>query len=223
MVTVQFADVDVLVARVALLVEAHPDERVVVSIAGTPGLGKTTLATNVARGLAQVDIATVVLPMDGFHLYRRDLVTAEMVRRRGAPFTFDPHRLVEVVQQLKPAYAKHTVYLPLFDHRLKDPVENGIVIGPEVRVVLMEGLYLSLPDPVWTEVAGYCDDTWMVTADASVVLERLIARHLELGVAESYDDARERASGSDYDNAVYIAAHSKPTNVVVENNAALPD
>ena len=30
----------------------------------------------------------MVVPMDGFHLYRKDL-TLEGVRFRGAPFTFD--------------------------------------------------------------------------------------------------------------------------------------
>lgn len=57
--------------------------------------------------------------------------------RRGAPFTFWPEGLLNVVKALRTG--KETVLAPGFDHAKKDPVEGEYVIGPKVRVVVLEG------------------------------------------------------------------------------------
>lgn len=89
------------------------------------------------------DFATA-LPMDGFHLTRAQLSAMpdpELAHaRRGAEFTFDGHGFYELVKELrKPVTSAKTVWAPSFDHALKDPVEKGIEVGPEVRVVVFEG------------------------------------------------------------------------------------
>jgi pantothenate kinase len=64
-----------------------------VGVAGVPGSGKSTLVRAVCERLNARDTPAVVVPMDGFHYYRRQLdqmPDAELAHaRRGAEWTFD--------------------------------------------------------------------------------------------------------------------------------------
>ncbi|KAK3216402.1 hypothetical protein GRF29_8g3180059 [Pseudopithomyces chartarum] len=102
--------------------------------------GKTTLAAIVSSRLnalhAQHSPATAnsnplsaFLPMDGYHLSRRQLdalpdpVSAHA--RRGAEFTFDGEAFLKLVTELrKPVCPEtQTLFAPSFDHSRKDPGE----------------------------------------------------------------------------------------------------
>ncbi|CDR36373.1 CYFA0S01e00958g1_1 [Cyberlindnera fabianii] len=113
-----------------------------------------------------------VIPMDGFHLPRsiltqfKDSTTA--ILRRGSPFTFDSSLVVRLVstlndtlhvnaQGLEPLDTCTTdipdIYIPSFDHAEHDPKQYGTKIHGSARVLIMEGLYLLLDDPVWGKIA----------------------------------------------------------------------
>ncbi|CAK7903267.1 hypothetical protein CAAN1_16S00386 [[Candida] anglica] len=218
------ADVDVmeLVTRVLKLYKEKSHNRLVISVAGVPGSGKTTFTAEVVRILNQT-IPTLVLPQDGFHYYRGDLAKFEdpkkALERRGAPFTFNAKAFVGVISKLNdPLWATVDIHAPSFDHRLKDPVENDIKISPEVKIVFLEGNYVSLKDPIWTDISSFCDETWFVATEWDIVLGRIIRRHLEAGIAATEEEAKFRAQGSDQMNAEYIIANSKPTTVLITNN-----
>lgn len=55
-----------------------------ISIGGIPGAGKSYNAALLNKSLQN----SIVVPMDGFHLYRREL-SAEGIKYRGVVFTFD--------------------------------------------------------------------------------------------------------------------------------------
>jgi pantothenate kinase len=153
--------------------------------------------------------------MDGFHLTRAELDAlpnaTEAHQRRGAPWTFDAAKLLSFVRALRalpvPADAAHAVeplYAPSFDHAKKDPVERDIRIDPAARVVVLEGLYLSLGTGLWREICAEMDELWFVEADGEVARRRLVERHLLSGVARDREEAERRAGGSDALNAEEI-------------------
>ena len=80
--------------------------------------------------------------MDGYHIYRKDL-TEEGILKRGAPFTFNNLKLKEDLEKLK-LYQEGS--FPSFEHHIKDPVENSIMITKYDRIIVVEGLYLYLKE-----------------------------------------------------------------------------
>lgn len=196
----------------------HPNGcRYLISLAGVPGAGKTTFANKMAAELTKEVALTMVLSQDGFHLYRSELLSMsnaeEAIRRRGAPFTFNSTAFVKLVSQLKDKDT--TVKAPSFDHSLKDPVEEDIVIDSSVEIVIIEGNYTSLKDPGWNDISSVVDDTWFISTPESIIRSRIIKRHLEAGIAKTEQEAIERADGSDLQNAKYIMENSKITNVLI--------
>lgn len=198
-------------------------DRLIVLIAGIPGSGKSTIAHNVCKALNSQQLKTEVLPQDGFHYYREELKKfdnpEEAIERRGAPFTFNSRAFLNLISKLNDPKHKNTdILAPSFDHKLKDPVEEDVQISADTKVILIEGNYVLLKDPVWSEIVHIADDTWYVEASSEDVrLDRIIKRHLAAGIATTAEDARARAMGSDQLNATYIVENSQIPNVIVKN------
>ena len=108
-----------------------------------------------------------------------------------------------------------TIKAPSFDHKLKDPIEDDIVIHGNVDIIIIEGNYVSLRDKYWDEIENFVDDTWFIKTPENLVRERIIKRHLNAGIAANEKEAAERADGSDMQNAHYIDGNSKPTKVLI--------
>lgn len=193
--------------------------RVLIAIAGVPGAGKTTLAESLSKALNE-HIGTVTISQDGYHLYRSELQVmqdpGEALRRRGAPFTFNAERFLNLVKKINdPSSEGEPIKVPSFDHKKKDPVEDDILIPPNARVILIEGNYVLLEDEIWKEIKDYADETWFVETDSSIVRDRLIRRHLNAGIATNEAEAIERAEGSDLQNAEYIKERSQVPDLII--------
>lgn len=199
--------------------KTNESSRVLISLAGIPGSGKSTLSTEVVRQLNK-QIKAIVLPQDGYHLYRSELNQLpnpqEAFIRRGAPFTFDAKKFLDLIAKLKdPDYTHKTLKAPSFDHRLKDPLENDIIIDADTKIIIIEGNYVSLKDSYWDDIGSYVDESWFMNTPLLLVRERVIKRHLEAGIASNQEEAIERADGSDLLNANYILDKSKTTDVII--------
>ena len=167
---VNASDVDALADRVKQLAGTlGRDRKAWVGVAGPPGSGKTTLCAELAGVLNRDGVATVVLPMDGFHYYRKELDAMpnaeEAHAKRGAHWTFDAKRFIDVIHSIKKADFGSA---PSFDHALGDPVEDDIKIEQAHRVVLVEGNYLLLPEGPWDQLRTLFDQQRTCRLDRGV-------------------------------------------------------
>ncbi|KAF9886906.1 putative kinase [Aspergillus nanangensis] len=194
---------------------AHPNHRYLVAIAGTPGSGKTTTAEKVVKLLnAPGTPCAALLSMDGFHFPRSTLDQLpnreEAYVRRGAPWTFDAAGFLQFLKDLRAREKRPVspqlsgVYAPTFDHTAKDPVENGIYIPDDTPIVVIEGNYLLLDEPVWREIPPLVDYKVFIDTDLGVARDRLAKRHLAAGIEKTLEDGFRRVDANDYLNGLTI-------------------
>ncbi|KAF8545051.1 P-loop containing nucleoside triphosphate hydrolase protein [Trichophaea hybrida] len=187
-----------------------PTHRLLISVAGIPGSGKTTLVSRVVRGINQKlgDVVAAMIPMDGYHLTRADLDKmpdpAHAHFCRGAHWTFNPAALAKLVKECREPIGE-TLFAPSFDHKVKDPVEGDVLITPGQRILIFEGLYLSLSAPEeWAVVSSLFDERWLVEVDEDTAKRRLARRHFEAGISQSLEDGLRRAEGNDIPNGRFL-------------------
>ena len=193
---------DDLPARALDLLAAAPVRRVVVGIAGAPGSGKSTVAAGLVAALRAAGVSAAGVPMDGFHLAGAELERLGRQDRKGAPDTFDAAGFVHLLRRL--AAPTETVYAPIFDRGLEEPVAGAIAVDPAVEVVVIEGNYLLLDDGPWARVRSLLTETWYLEVPDDVRVDRLITRHAAHG--RPLDQARSWTLGPDQANADLVAA-----------------
>ena len=187
---------DTLIARIDALAGSSP--RVIVGIAGSPGSGKTTLATALVEELGE---QAAHLPMDGFHLANRTLDRLGLRERKGAIDTFDGQGFVALIERVR-RETGHTVYAPSFRREVDEPVAGEIAIEPAVRIVIVERNYLLAEQDPWIRVRDLLDEAWFCDAPADVRERRLVERHTLGG--RSVEAATEFARTVDGSNAQLI-------------------
>ncbi|XP_065047341.1 putative uridine kinase C227.14 isoform X2 [Musa acuminata AAA Group] len=176
------------------------NSKYIVGLAGPPGAGKTTLSSEVVRRLnnlwsqkatgknsvSPLEFA-IVLPMDGFHLYRSQLDAMENPEeahaRRGAPWTFNPELLLKCLLSLR---NEGSTYAPSFDHGVGDPVEDDVFVSSE---------FLDI--------------------DINVAMERVLKRHISTG--KEPDVAKWRIEYNDRPNAELIMGSKKNADLVIKS------
>lgn len=178
----------------------------ILGVCGPPGSGKSTLTSQLA---SELDAA--VVPMDGFHLPNIVLDQRGLRALKGAPHTFDAAEFVEAIRRLRRAEAP--VSLPSFERVVDEPIPDAISVAPTEPIVLVEGNYLLLDQPLWSELSDLLDAVAYVELDDAVRIERLVARHVEFG--RSPEEAREFVLASDEPNAALVAASRQRADVVV--------
>jgi pantothenate kinase len=205
---VQFAD---LVARGAALAARR---RALLGLTGGPGAGKSTLALALADALrAELGQHAVAhVPMDGFHLADVALRRLGMLERKGAPETFDAAGYVALLRRLRED-AGDTVYAPMFERDLEQPVAGAIAVPPEVRLVVTEGNYLLLDEGRWRDVRAVLDEVWFCDLRPDVRRERLTARHVAFGKAPAH--ASSWMAAVDEPNAALVEATRERADLIV--------
>ncbi|KAI5302964.1 hypothetical protein KEM56_000175 [Ascosphaera pollenicola] len=213
-----------------------PTHRLMIAVAGIPGSGKTSLArilaerinaiykeTNPDPTLPTLSPIAESVSMDGYHLYRHELAAMPdpvyAADRRGAAFTFNAGRFLALVKELRQPLTgeSKTIYAPSFDHAKKDPVEDDVPIPPTARVLFFEGNYLALNKHPWTECAKLMDELWFVEVDFEVARHRLIRRHLDAGLAPTWELADQRARENDLVNGQEIVDNMLHVDEVIKS------
>uniref|UniRef100_A0A7N0SVI7 Phosphoribulokinase/uridine kinase domain-containing protein n=1 Tax=Kalanchoe fedtschenkoi TaxID=63787 RepID=A0A7N0SVI7_KALFE len=209
---------------------SNPSRKYIVGLAAPPGAGKSTLAHEVVRRInklwpqrapsfndqVEAPEVAVVLPMDGFHLYRHQLDDMENPdeahARRGAPWTFDPARLKNCLKNLR----EHgSIYAPSFDHGVGDPKENDVFISLQHKVVIVEGNYLLLGEGIWKELSSMFDEKWFIDIEIDKSMQRVLKRHIFTG--KPPDVAKWRVEYNDRPNAELILHSKKNADLIIKS------
>lgn len=202
-----------IVARARALA-APETPRIALGLAGGPGVGKSTLGAQVVEALNQAEPGLAALvPMDGFHMRHAKLEQLGLVQDKGAAHTFEGADFVAFLARLKGA--TEPVDGPGYSRKIEDVVDKAFTVSPAVRVLVVEGNYLLLPDAPWDGVRPLLDLAVFVDVPREMVRARLMKRHAEEGL---FTEERNRAHIERVDLANYdrIATSRGRADVVVD-------
>lgn len=187
------------------------DRKVIAYLVAPPGSGKSTLAQFLewlSRERSEVDNIRA-LGMDGFH-YSAAYMKVTTVERdgeqvlmrdiKGAPETFDVDTLIEKIRELRQEGTDWNVY----DRRIHDVLPDYMSV--EDDIILLEGNYLLLDEPAWTNVRVLADYSIFIDADAELLKERIVGRKMMGG--SSREDAEKFFAYSDARNIERVLKHS---------------
>ena len=189
------------------------DRKVVAFIAAPPGVGKTSLVQFLEKlSRENIELSPVrALGMDGFHFPAEYLKSNIIIKDgkeillndiKGAPETFDVDTLQEKLREVRQEGTDWNIY----DRMIHDVVHN--VLSVEDDIILLEGNYLLLKDPRWTNIRVLADYTVFIKARPEILKERLINRKIQGGL--SREDAEK----------FYYDSDGKNVNRVLQNSAA---
>lgn len=183
--------------------------RRILGITGTPGAGKSTVTDAL---LAALGSDAVAVGMDGFHLADAELVRLGRRDRKGAPDTFDVDGYVALLLRLS-AQTTGTIYAPLFDRGLEEPIGSAVAVAAGIPLVITEGNYLLHDGDGWDAVASHLDEVWFLDVDAEERRRRLISRRLSHG--HPADEAAAWVRDVDERNAAVVERARDRADLVV--------
>jgi pantothenate kinase len=181
-------------------------QRLIIGLAGPPASGKSTLATVIADEInRQRRRSAIVLPMDGFHLSNSQLEHMRLNSVKGAPQTFDVKGFIVALSRIR-SPAQDTIFVPVYDRVIHEPIAASIAISEQTHVVVVEGNYLLLDSGDWKDVRQYLDRACFLNVGWEVCRDRLIARQMAKG--RSLAEASQWVDRSDKANYELIVSRS---------------
>ena len=181
---------------------AQPGRRVL-GIAGGPGTGKSTLATQLVGALGA---QAAYVPMDGFHMKHARLEALGTAADKGMPHTFEGAAFADFLAALK--VATGPISGPGYSRKIEDVVDDAFTVPATTRLLVVEGNYLLLSMAPWWRVRPLLDRAIFIEVPRETVRARLMKRHAEEGLftAERNRAHVERVDLPNYD----VVMRSKP-------------
>ncbi|MCE6077817.1 nucleoside triphosphate hydrolase [Agrobacterium vitis] len=191
---------------------AEGASRFVIAIAGPPGAGKSTISEALRETLIARGETAEILPMDGFHMDNGILEQRGLLKRKGAPETFDVRGFLDIVTAVKAGGEE--VLVPVFDRDRELAIASARPIAPETRFILVEGNYLLLDRAPWTRLQRCFDLTVFVGPPLEVLEQRLRDRWVHYGLDEAA--ITWKLNGNDLPNGRLVIEASRPADISVD-------
>jgi uridine kinase len=162
------------VAPVVQLIRAsHPR---LFALSGPVGAGKSTVASAVARSLANVGLRAVALSMDDFYLPRRER-ERRRIAWRAAPGSHDIDLMVQTLAAIR--NGSRPLSLPRFDPSRDDRTDDErLEDAPDV--VLFDGWILGYDGQGYERILPFLDWHLHLAVPIDVARERRFARETKL-------------------------------------------
>ncbi|ABR32714.1 nucleoside/nucleotide kinase family protein [Clostridium beijerinckii] len=199
--------------------EKDKNRRILVYLAASPGVGKSTLASFL-EFISKNEAGTQeiqAIGLDGFH-YNQEFIKnnkviidgkeVPMAEVKGCPETFDLDKLKSKIVKLK----NENVKWPIYDRNLHDVVEDKILVTK--NIVLIEGNWLLLDEYGWRDLKEHCDYSIFIKAEEEMLKERLIERKRKGG--GSKEAAIKFYEKSDSKNVKRVLNNSLKADLVLE-------
>ncbi|MDN3702560.1 nucleoside/nucleotide kinase family protein [Vibrio artabrorum] len=197
------------------------NERTIIFLCAPPGSGKSTLAAFWEYLSQQEDELEPlqVLPFDGFH-YPNEILDSNYIERYGEQIklrtikgSYETFNLTSLIDKLKQLKVKDPKW-PYYDRNLHDPVDDAMTVDKEI--VVIEGNWLLLNEPVWNGLHELADFTIFIDTDAQFLEERLVNRKVRGG--STLEEAVEFYRHSDSRNVDKVLDHSIPADLTLYMN-----
>ena len=207
--TTDFADL------VAAIIQGAETGRSVIAIVGAPGSGKSTLAERLASHInGTAPGSAAVLPMDGYHFDDSVLIFRGLKARKGAPETFDVGGLIHMLYRLK-RNEEDEIAVPVFDRALEISRAGALLIPRSVRHLIVEGNYLLLDRPPWSNLRRLFDTTVAVVVQQDELRQRLTNRWQSYGLLP--EEIESKVETNDLPNGRFVTFNSVPADFVLSN------
>ena len=186
---------------------ANGPGRFITALAGPAGSGKSTSAAAV---VAELGPTARAVPMDGFH-YDDAVLNARGLRsRKGAPETFDVGGFLNLMRRLR---VEDEVAIPVFDRSLELSRGSADIVTADHRLLVVEGNYLLLNAPPWTDLAPYFDLTAFIDVPETELDRRLLDRWAHHGKTPA--EARAWIDSNDMPNIRRVTQGSREADMVI--------
>ena len=103
--------------------------------------------------------------------------------------------------------------IPLFDRALEISRAGADIVGPQDRILIVEGNYLLLNEAPWPKAAPLFDLTVWIDVPESELDRRLLARWAHFG--KTPEQARAWIDGNDMPNIRRVTQNSRPADLVL--------
>lgn len=195
-----------------LLSVDRKNERILVGISGAPGAGKSTLSQALSTKLNKLERVAAVIPMDGYHLDDSLLEDLGLLKRKGAPETFDFAGFKHLLLRIK---NEDEVVYPVFDREREISIAGARILKKNIRIVIVEGNYLLFDEEPWSCLSKLWDYSVFLDVELTVLEQRLIDRWLDHGFSRA--EAQQKALENDIQNAKRVIASRIQANKIIND------